>query len=310
MRDHVNGYKRTVLRRVLGPLANRWPAVETALRVQERFGELHGSYLAAAITLAGFTSIFPLLLLATAVLGWLSIRDANVAGEIISRLGLTETAATAVTSTISTAQDSRRIAGPLGAIGLLTAGLGLVAALQYAFDVVWQVTGRGIKDKLFGLVWLAGAAVLLAASFGLSALLNLAPATAPLAVGVGLLIDVALWLWTMRALTAVSVPWRSHLPGAVLGAIGLEVLKLVGAVYVPRVIGSSSALYGSIGVAFALLAWLFFFGRLTVYAGVLNVVRWEQRHGTITVEIELPRHPDVVTVEATRAGEARVGATT
>jgi hypothetical protein len=34
------------------------------------------------------------------------------------------------------------------------------------------------------------------------------------------------------------------------------------------------------------------------------VIRWEEDHGTVTVEIELPRHPDTVAVEATRSGEA------
>lgn len=297
-----------MLRRVLGPLADRWAWVDTALRVQDRFGEVHGAYLAAAITLAAFTSLFPLLLLGTAVLGWLSFRDVDVAGEIATRLGLSGTAATALSNAVSTAEEGRRVAGPLGVAGLLSTGLGLVAAMQYAFDTVWQVTGRGIRDKLFGLAWLAGAAMLLVVSFGASALLNVIPIAAPLAIVVGLAVDVALWLWAMRALTAVSVPLRAHLPGALLGAVGLEVLKLVGAVYVPRALASSSALYGSIGVAFALLAWLFFFGRLTVYAVTLNVIRWEDRHGTVTVEIELPRHPETVPVEATRAGEAKVAA--
>jgi len=77
---------------------------------------------------------------------------------------------------------------------------------------------------------------------------------------------------------------------------------------VPRAVGSSSALYGSLGVVFAILAWLFFFGRLAVYAAVLNVVRWEEEHGTVTVEIELPNHPELVPVEATRAGEAKAPA--
>jgi uncharacterized BrkB/YihY/UPF0761 family membrane protein len=73
---------------------------------------------------------------------------------------------------------------------------------------------------------------------------------------------------------------------------------------VPRAVAASSALYGSIGVVFAILAWLFFFGRLVVYVAVVNVIRWEEDHGTVTVEIELPKHPDTVAVEATRSGEA------
>ena len=64
------------------------------------------------------------------------------------------------------------------------------------------------------------------------------------------------------------------------------------------------------GVVFAILAWLFFFGRLTVYVAVVNVVRWEDEHGTVTAEIELPKHPDVVAVEATRSGEAKEPAAT
>ena len=67
---------------------------------------------------------------------------------------------------------------------------------------------------------------------------------------------------------------------------------------------SSSALYGSLGVVFAVLAWLVFFGRLIVYASVLNVVRWEEDHGTVTAEVQVPRLPGQVPVEATRAGDA------
>ena len=105
-------------------------------------------------------------------------------------------------------------------------------------------------------------------------------------------------------LTNLDLPLKALLPGSVFGAIGLEALKWFGGIYVPKAVASSSALYGSLGVVFALLAWLFFFGRLVVYAAVLNVVRWEEDHGTVTVEIELPRVPGEVPVTATRAGDA------
>jgi hypothetical protein len=38
---------------------------------------------------------------------------------------------------------------------------------------------------------------------------------------------------------------------------------------------------------------------------VVNVVRWEEDNGTVTVEIETPKVPGQPVVEATRAGEAR-----
>ena len=47
------------------------------------------------------------------------------------------------------------------------------------------------------------------------------------------------------------------------------------------------------------------FGRLVVYAAVLEVVLWEKRHGTVQLTIEAPARPGVDPVSATRAGEQR-----
>jgi len=55
-------------------------------------------------------------------------------------------------------------------------------------------------------------------------------------------------------------------------------------------------------VVFAILAWLYFFGRLLVYASTLNVVLYERERGTVTLEVEAPRMPGEVPVEATRSG--------
>ena len=84
----------------------------------------------------------------------------------------------------------------------------------------------------------------------------------------------------------------------------------MGSIYVPRLVASSSALYGSLGVVFAILAWLLFFGRLIVYSAVVNVVRWEEDHGTVTVDLPVPKVPGEVPTEATRAGEVDVTAAT
>ena len=74
---------------------------------------------------------------------------------------------------------------------------------------------------------------------------------------------------------------------------------------VPRFVTSSSDLYGPVGVVFALLAWLLLFGRLVVYSAVLEVVLWEDRHGTVELAIEAPARPGLEPVSATRAGQQR-----
>ena len=292
--------------RLLGPLTRRWPWFATAVRTQERFGEVHGTSLASAITLTAFLSLFPLLLALIGVVGFFSHNAADLPGEVIARLGLTGEAATAVESAIDAAEHSRRAASVVGIAGLLWSGLGLVATLQFAFDSVWQVAGRGVKERLYGFAWLVGAALLFAASAAAMAVVRILPGPAwPFALAGNVVVDVALWLWTFKALTNRDVGWRPLLPGAILGAVGLEALKVVGGIYVPQAIASSSALYGSIGVVFAILAWLLFFGRLVVYAAVVNVVRWEETHGTVTAEIEVPKVPGEVATVATRAGEVQ-----
>ena len=294
------------MRAKLEALGERWRWFGTALRLQKRYSELNGNYLAGSVTLASFLSLFPLLVFAIAVLGFFAAGSPDLAGDVVERLGLTGDAEEAVTKAIDTAQQSRRTASLIGIIGLLWSGLGLVAAVQYAVNASWQVTSRGWRDKIKGLVWLGGATVLLLSSVALSAAINFLPSFfAPLSIVAGLAVNLGLWLWTLDVLANRDVGWKSLLPGAVMGAVGLEILKVVGSVYVPYAVKAASALYGTLGVVFATLAWLLFFGRLVVYSAVLNVVRWEEDHGTKTVELEVPSVAGEVPVEATRAGETR-----
>ncbi len=296
-----------MLERLLSPLTSRFGWAREALAVQKRFSDVQGGPLASYITLAAFLSLFPLLLLAVAVVGLVASRRGDAAKTVIDQLSLTGQAADFVRETLATASTSKRSASIVGLLGLLWSGLGLVNTLETAFGAVWQSEGRGLKDKGFALLWLVGAGLLLTASVAATAAAGFLPDPLTwLSLLPTLVVDVALWLWTFQALTTRrGIPWRAHLPGAILGAVGFEILKVVGGVYVPRLVGSSSALYGSLGVVFALLAWLALFGRLSVYAACLNVVRWEKHHGTVRVDLEVPNVPSGTDpVEATRAGRA------
>ncbi len=290
----------------LRPLAEGRPWLAVALDVQQRFGEVHGGNLAAAVTLVAFMSLFPLVLVAIAVVGFFASTTPDLSGQVAEFFGLSRTsnASEAIATAITTAEESRAAASLVGFAGLLWSALGLVGALEYAYDSVWQVTGRGLKDKVFALAWLVGAALVFVASFAVTAILGfLPPVFAPLNLLVGVSVSFGLFLWTAKVLCNRDVGWRPLIPGAVLGAVGLEVLKVVGGIYVPKAVASSSALYGSIGIVFAVLAWLLFFGRLIVYSATLNVVLWERRHGTVTVELQGPSLPGDVPSGATRSGE-------
>lgn len=286
---------------------DRWRArfgwLDALLGFNERFGMIGGGALSASIGLSAFLSLFPLLLVAIAVLGFMSSGDSGFTADIVDNLQLEGRSAQVVTDAIRAAEGSRQTATAVGLAGLLWSGLGVVGSLQHAVNAAWQTQGRGLVDKAVALGWLVGAGLLFLANAALAPVWNLAPGPViGLSILVGLALTTVLFVWTYSFLGNQPVPWRAHLPGALLVAAGFEVLKVVGAVYVPRAVASSSALYGTLGVVFAVIAWLLLYARVIVYGAVLNVVRWEAVRGTVTVELEVPRMQGTEPLTADRGG--------
>ena len=131
------------------------------------------------------------------------------------------------------------------------------------------------------------------------------PLVSVLVILLGVLVEGAFFLWTFWALGDHRVPLRALVPGAVVGAMGLEVLKIGATVYLPRLIAGSSALYGPLGVVLALLAWFALFARLIVYASTTNTVLYEARAGTVGLEIRAPKLDSSVPLEADRGGAVK-----
>lgn len=279
------------------------PVIGWMLRVQERFGEVRGTALANGIALQTFLSIFPLVIVALAVVGFVSAGDPMFGRDVVNELGLTGDDATTMIEAIDNAQDSRQAASVIGLGGLLFTSLNLVTAIQRSVDAAWQTFGKGVKEKLKALAWLGGATLIFVGSFGLSIALNVLPGfLAPVSLLAGFGVNVALFLWTFTALGRLPVGWRARLPGALVCAVGFEIMKVAGSVYVPKLVADSSALYGSLGIVFAVLAWLAIFGRLLVYGSVINVVHWEAEHGTVEIRLEVPRVDGALALEANRNG--------
>ncbi|QXC62387.1 YihY/virulence factor BrkB family protein [Aquihabitans sp. G128] len=292
----------------LRALGRRWPWLGRALDVQDRVGEINGGFAASAITVSVFIAIFPLLLVAIAVVGFVAHGDTEVTGKIIDNLGLTGTAAQTMRDAIGRASDSRQAASIVGLLGLAWSGSGVAVALQQGVRAPWQERSEGIKDRLLGMAWLVVAGIGFAAVLALGGILNFLPDQVPVAlaalgaIAVGLLAEVGLFWWMFWGLGTRRVPARDLLPGAIVAGVGFEVLKLVGTIYVPQLVAKSSSLYGPLGVVFALLAWLAIFAKLIVYTSTLNAVRYEAREGTVEVPIRVPRIPARTPVATTRGG--------
>jgi hypothetical protein len=96
-------------------------------------------------------------------------------------------------------------------------------------------------------------------------------------VAVGL--DLVLFLVAYRALLRRRHRWRDLLPGAIFGAIGWTLLKLVGTWYATVTVERSETVYGAFAATVGVLVLLYLAGRVFVYGAELNAVLIEERGG-------------------------------
>jgi membrane protein len=258
-------------------VAERVPPLAYALRVIDRYNDVHGNVVANSITLTAFLALFALTLLAVAAVGFLDRTSIDVAKEITDALGLSGDAAKVVTQAVETARDSARFATIVGFIGVVTIGTSFTNAIGTAYNVGWGVKGRGLIDRARGLVWLVGIGMLFAATIVVTDVwTNLPEFLSPAVVLVSVAINAIGWIFTSWWLPNRRVTFRTMLPAALVGAVAFEVLKFVGGVWVPRLIANSSELWGAIGAVFALIAWILVFGRVIAYVAIIEVLEAER----------------------------------
>jgi uncharacterized BrkB/YihY/UPF0761 family membrane protein len=68
------------------------------------------------------------------------------------------------------------------------------------------------------------------------------------------------------------------LPGAVLVAVGYELLQIAVIFYFAPRLGRSEETYGAFGSAATMLVWLYVLSRLVTVAAFLNATLWARRH--------------------------------
>jgi uncharacterized BrkB/YihY/UPF0761 family membrane protein len=92
-------------------------------------------------------------------------------------------------------------------------------------------------------------------------------------------VQLGILLVGLRWLPHAPVPWRAIFPGALLVAVGGQLMNLVSTVYLAGRLDTADTTYGSLGTAIVLLAWIYLYGRLLVLGSVLNASMWAERGG-------------------------------
>jgi len=195
--------------------------------------------------------------------------DTSLADDLIERFGLHDAAADAMRAAFSTATNDTTITA-LGIGLLIVSALSFTRRLQRLFEDTWSLPTRGMRGSGWGLAWIACFAV-----YGV-----LHPALDGVLHGfVGIVASLAgalmMGLITPYVLLGRRVPARALVFQAGLTAVGLTALGVWTAIYMPNAIGSSAASYGVIGVAFAMLTWLWGLGFVLVCAAIYGSPRMD-----------------------------------
>lgn len=252
----------------------RWLAVPVA--IVKKFGDDGANREAALIAWWGFFSLFPLLLLFTAVLGFV------LAGDPSAQASIRDSALSnfpVLGPTLSEGKlDGSATALAVGIVGALLSGIAVTLAAQDAFNKVYAVPRRErpnpIKARLRGLALLAVLGVLQILATGVTALAASAGGAGALVLGlvVGLAVNLVLFFTVFRLLTDRSVPTAHLRPGIVSAAILWTALLQVGTVYTDHVVANAGATYGTFAAVIGLLTWLYVGARVLVYSAELNSV--------------------------------------
>jgi len=258
---------------------HRWPGVRRAVAAWDRMNVNHGSQYAAAITYFSFLAIFPLLLLAVSVIGFVLHAHPSAQQRLLDAIAdnIPGDFGTTLADSVRTFIGNRTSVGLIGLGGLLLTGLGWIGNLRAAIEVMW---GRLRVERN----WFVGRAanLLVLVGLGLGVLISIGLTVAGSAVtdqiisGLGwsngrtaltiagiaaaLVGDFVIFIWMLVRLPGVKVPRAVAVKGAVFASVGLEVLKLVGTYTISRTARSLTA--GPFASVIAILVWLQLVARL------------------------------------------------
>jgi membrane protein len=264
----------------------RRPVLDHAIRTQEQYGDVKAGQQAGAVTYYGFLSLFPILMIAFSVVGYISRVFPDAQDTLVKAInsmlpGLIGTDEGDLQ--IEDIESAANTVGLIGLVGVLYTGLGWLSALRNALITVFALPDRKQPNFVMGKVRdlitlvIVGVVLLVAVAFtgvvagfsedlldwlGVDTSLDLMVKLATIAVG--LAANTLLIVLMFRLLAAPDIPWRAMASGAFLGAIGFEILKQLSTLLIGFTQNAPS--FQVFGLALILLVWINYSSRLVLYA--------------------------------------------
>jgi membrane protein len=283
--------------------------VDHLVRAGLRYDKADGGRLAAAVTYYSFFATFSLGLLAFAVFGFV-LNDPAVLVSV-QRYA----AENLPNVDVKMLRDARNTAGVIAFIGLPISGWFWADVLRSSIRKIWDLPeypGRLVFRVLVDLLVLAGLGILLAASLAVAYVTSSAANRAVdvaqtdarpsrwLLATVGLLLGLAvntvMVTGMLTGLPRIRMPIRRVVGPALLVAVGLELLKTIGRLYVQRT--EANPTYHLVAGSAGLLVFLSAFNQLVLFAAALTATSTAGRPADLAADSPAERNSGSVTVSS------------
>lgn len=238
--------------------------------------------LGAALAYYAVFSIFPLLLLLLAIMGFVLGSEADVQQQIMSAIAanFSPQLSTSLSEALNVVKESAGTATAVGLVTLLLGASGVFQQLDRTFNKIWGIKPKPqkggivetitttVREKLFSFGMVLAVGFLLLVSLALTGITNALLsvfADIPVIGGAGgflfglavtLALNALIFALLFKFLPDTTVHWSDVWLAAFLTAVVWEIAKRLLALYIER--SAFATAYGAVGSLLVLMAWIYF----------------------------------------------------
>ena len=272
---------------------DRSPLADHGVRAVDRYLDVQGTLLAAAVTYYAYLALFPLIAVAFGVLSVLAKVAPSVEGSLRSQIATTFPSL----DLNALAKDGITV-GIVGFFILAYAGVKWISSLRRSVSVMWNVAPRSIgyvtgliRDALalvlLGGCLLASGAFAVVAQIATDAVWRLIGLERPNAVlvqtvvlAVSLLADFLVGWVLFRSLPNRATTEGEHLRSAAIFALGFQLLVQLVGVIVGR--ASTNVIYGTFAATVGVLLWISYVSKLILFISAWAATRTRVRDDDVS----------------------------
>jgi membrane protein len=273
---------------VLDRFRKQYKWFDHVMRAQERYQNSKGDFYAAGITYFTIFALFPLLMVAFSIAGFVLASQPDLLADLTDKIKSTVSGdlGQQLVKLMDSAIASRTSVGIIGLATAAWAGLGWMANLREALSQMWGLLRNEppnfLRTKLSDLLAIVGLFAAIAVTIALTALgssglmkqvveglgLQDLPGMSIVlrvaSIVVSILVSWLLFTWIIARLPRESISFRSAARAGLLVAVAFEVFKLVASIYLKSVVtGPAGATFGPV---LGLMVFAYITARMILFA--------------------------------------------